>query len=47
MARLAKDPPGRRETRLSEAAGHGTRLFARDPDIVRALVDWIQATLPR
>ena len=30
-----------------EATGHGTLLFARDPDIVRALVDWFQATLPR
>ena len=44
---LAKDPPGTRETRLSEAAAHGTVLLARDPDIVRTLVDWFLATLPR
>jgi dienelactone hydrolase len=44
---LAKDPPGTREMRLSEAAAHGTVLLARDPDIVRALVDWFQSTLAR
>jgi len=42
---LAKDPPGTRETRFSEAAAHGTILLMRDPDLVRALVDWFQATL--
>jgi len=44
---LAKDPPGTRETRFSEAVAHGTALLARDPDSVRALVEWFQATLPR
>ena len=44
---LAKDPPGTRETRFSDATAHGTVLLARDPDLVRALVDWFQATLPR
>jgi dienelactone hydrolase len=42
---LAKDPPGTRETRFSETAAHGTVLLARDPDIVRTLVEWFQATL--
>jgi len=44
---LAKDAPGRRDTRFSEATAHGTILLARDPDVARALVDWLQATLPR
>jgi len=44
---LAKDPPGVRETRLSDVSAHGTILLARDADIVRAVVDWLQATLPR
>ena len=44
---LAKDPPGTREVRVSETAAHGTLLLARDADLVRALVDWFQATLPR
>ncbi len=42
---LAKDPPGTRETRFSETTAHGTVLLARDPDLVRALIDWFQATL--
>jgi dienelactone hydrolase len=42
---LAKDPPGTRETRISETTAHGTMLLARDPDLVRALVEWFQATL--
>ena len=42
---LAKDPPGTRETRISETTAHGTVLLARDPDLVRALVEWFQATL--
>ena len=42
---LAKDPPGTRETRFSETTAHGTVLLARDPDLVRALVEWFQATL--
>ena len=42
---LAKDPPGTRETRFSDTVAHGTVLLARDPDLVRALVEWFQATL--
>ena len=44
---LAKDPPGPRETKFSEAPAHGTILLARDPEMARALVEWLQATLPR
>ncbi len=44
---LAKDPPGTRETRVSETTAHGTVLLARDPDLVRTLVEWFQATLAR
>jgi len=42
---LAKDPPGRRETRFSETAAHGTILLMRDADLVRAVIEWFQATL--
>jgi dienelactone hydrolase len=42
---LAKDPPGTREMRFSETAAHGTILLMRDSDLVRALVEWFQATL--
>ncbi len=44
---LAQDPPGMRQTRLSETTAHGTILLARDPDLVRGLVEWLQATLAR
>jgi dienelactone hydrolase len=42
---LTKDPPGPREARWAEAAAHGTMLLAREPDLVRAIVDWFQRTL--
>ena len=42
---LAQEPPGPREMRWSGTAGHGTVLLARDPDFVRALVEWFQLTL--
>jgi alpha-beta hydrolase superfamily lysophospholipase len=42
---LADDPPGIRQMRWSETAAHGTLLLARDPDIVRSLVEWFQQTL--
>jgi len=42
---LAKDPPGTRETRFSETTAHGTLLLVRDAEMVRALVEWFQATL--
>jgi pimeloyl-ACP methyl ester carboxylesterase len=34
-----------REQRLSGIRGHGTPLLAADPELVRALVDWLQRTL--
>jgi dienelactone hydrolase len=42
---LAKDPPGTRETRFSEMTAHGTVLLARDPDLLKTLIDWFQRTL--
>jgi alpha-beta hydrolase superfamily lysophospholipase len=34
-----------REQRLSAARAHGTALFAADPDLTPALVDWLRRTL--
>jgi dienelactone hydrolase len=42
---LAEDPPGIRQMRWSDTAAHGTLLLARDPDVVRSLVEWFQQTL--
>jgi hypothetical protein len=42
---LARDAAGSRETRFSETTAHGTLLLARDPDLIRALVEWFQRTL--
>ena len=42
---LSADAPGPREARWAETAAHGTVLLAREPDLVRALVDWFQRTL--
>jgi dienelactone hydrolase len=42
---LAEDPPGIRQLRWSDTAAHGTVLLARDPDVVRSLVEWFQLTL--
>lgn len=42
---LADDPPGTRELAWSELAAHGTALLSREPDLVRALVEWFQRTL--
>jgi alpha-beta hydrolase superfamily lysophospholipase len=36
---------GAREQRLSAARAHGTALFAADPDLTPALVDWLRRTL--
>ena len=38
-------PPGPRQPRWSEVAGHGTVLLQRDPDLVRSLIEWFQLTL--
>ena len=42
---LADDPPGIRELQWSDLAAHGTALLSREPDLVRALVDWFQRAL--
>jgi hypothetical protein len=42
---LADDPPGLRDLRWAETKAHGTALLARDPDLVRSLVEWFQRTL--
>lgn len=42
---LASDPPGIRELQWSELSAHGTALLSREPDLVRALVEWFQRTL--
>jgi dienelactone hydrolase len=42
---LAANPPGVRQMRWSDATAHGTVLLARDPDLVRSLVEWFQLTL--
>ena len=42
---LAAEPPGLREVKWSETIAHGTALLAREPDLVRTLVEWFQRTL--
>lgn len=42
---LASEPPGIRELQWSDLAAHGTALLSREPDLVRALVEWFQRTL--
>jgi alpha-beta hydrolase superfamily lysophospholipase len=42
---LADKPPGIRELQWSDLAAHGTALLSREPDLVRALVEWFQRTL--
>jgi dienelactone hydrolase len=42
---LSEDPPGIRQLRWSDTAAHGSVLLARDPDVVRSLVEWFQLTL--
>lgn len=42
---LAADAPGLREIQWGESAAHGTILLAREPDVVRRLVEWFQRTL--
>jgi dienelactone hydrolase len=42
---LAQDAPGPRQLRWSATPAHGTMLLARDPDLVRSLVEWFQLTL--
>jgi dienelactone hydrolase len=42
---LGTGAPGPRETQWSEVVAHGSVLLARDPDMVRVLVEWFQRTL--
>ncbi|MGH9372425.1 MAG: alpha/beta hydrolase [Vicinamibacterales bacterium] len=42
---LEKAGDGLREVLILTQAGHGTTMLARDPDLVRALVDWFRRTL--
>jgi dienelactone hydrolase len=42
---LTKNPPGHREARWADTMAHGTMLLAREPDLVRVLVEWFQRTL--
>jgi acetyl esterase/lipase len=42
---LQKSGGGLRELLVLKQAGHGTSMLARDPDLVRTLVDWFRRTL--
>lgn len=42
---LQKAGSGLRELLVLKQAGHGPSMFARDPDLVRTLVDWFRRTL--
>ena len=42
---LASIGPGKPETRMTGAAGHGTVLLSRDHELVSVLVDWFRRTL--
>jgi dienelactone hydrolase len=42
---LSQATAGQREVRWSETPAHGTALLAREPDLVRVLVEWFQRTL--
>jgi hypothetical protein len=42
---LQKAGGGPREILVVRQAGHGTTMLARDPDLVRTLLDWFRRTL--
>lgn len=42
---LTQDGAGPRDIRWSDAPAHGTVLLSRDPDLVRAILEWFQLTL--
>lgn len=42
---LAQDTSGPRQMRWSTTVAHGSVLLARDPDLVRSLIEWFQQTL--
>ena len=42
---IAAEPSGAREQHVSTQPAHGTALLDRDPDVGRALVDWLRRAL--
>jgi pyridoxine 5-phosphate synthase len=42
---IAAEPSGSREQHVSTVLAHGTALLDRDPDVGRALVDWLRRAL--
>jgi len=42
---LAQGAAGPRDIRWSDVSAHGTVLLARDPELVRSIVEWFQAAL--
>jgi pyridoxine 5-phosphate synthase len=42
---IAAEPSGSREQHVSTVLGHGTALLDRDPEVGRALVDWLRRAL--
>ena len=42
---IAAEPSGAREQHVSTVLAHGTALVDRDPDVGRALVDWLRRAL--
>jgi alpha-beta hydrolase superfamily lysophospholipase len=42
---IVKAAAARRETLVLPHAGHGTAMLSRNPDVIRALVDWLRKTL--
>lgn len=42
---IAAEPSGAREQHVSTILAHGTTLLDRDPDVARALVDWLRRSL--
>jgi alpha-beta hydrolase superfamily lysophospholipase len=42
---MAAEPSGPREQVVSTAVAHGTPLLDRDPDLARALIDWLRRAL--
>jgi dienelactone hydrolase len=45
IRKLEKAGNGKREVRRVNAAGHGTAMLSRQPDLVSLIVEWFQRTL--
>jgi hypothetical protein len=45
MRDMAAEPSGPREQHVVTVLAHGTVLLERDPDLGRALVDWLRRSL--